>query len=43
MVRLRSNGEKFLFEIWLIYGEVQRVEQLEIDDTLISRLRKYGI
>jgi hypothetical protein len=43
MVRLRSDGQKFFLEVWLISGDVQPIDKLEADDTLIKRLRKYGI
>jgi hypothetical protein len=45
MARLRSNGEKFNLEVWLICGDVKRVHLLEIEstDVLMKQLRKVGI
>jgi hypothetical protein len=45
MVRLRSDGDKFRLEVWVISGDVHRIHELDIDDTglLITQLRKLGI
>lgn len=45
MVRLRSNGDRFHLEVWIISGHVQRIHQLGIDDTqdLLKQLRRVGV
>ena len=43
MVRLRSYDNKCFLELWVISGDVQRVDKLEVDDTLISRLHRLKI
>lgn len=45
MVRLRSDGEKFGLEVWVISGDVKRIHQLDLDDAeaMVSKLRRIGI